>query len=568
MLLIIIFNFVPSINANSSFFHSQNKTKIKLADYETLKQEWLATQPKMKRYDIPVLSKESIPEILKYFNIKTSTPYGLDGKPTYNSYTENYMYWYFKNPPAGLICAFFKVRQNPFKEQYPTSGYKYTLDDLLKYEIAIEETFVFWDANKQPPQTNVNITFVKQDIYASDNKEKAINEYLIKNKIIQEPKLIKLGCYNATPTTGLVVPLPSINYTTHEKDNEIKNWLFQAQKYINHKTSSKEIQFPRLWSDKPFTYKIVPKIDFYETGFTENGNGYRAYNEMIERNTIQGESIQKAPGKYYCKPTINMNKIPYVTDGVELVFSEPVSVLEPPQQQQIEAIYFDDGIRFFPESSQTYTIEDLLKLSNGAKNIYLFSFNTKKRIKSIELPDAIDPYQAIRDWKRENNLYTFPPLVQEDDDEERSENRDAYIEINSAAYKKIEIIFPIKIVKHTFETTDCCYYLVCKNDTLQIKLAEQYRDAYGNWMDQCYIKPGISYSAQEIRNKFGRSSRDIYNQVGEKCRYRYVTNTFIDDWYVNGIECSGWNITFSNFYDTTPPPKKPQEMCCSFFHNI
>ncbi|AGL90893.1 hypothetical protein [Candidatus Phytoplasma australiense] len=559
MLLIIIFNFVPCINANSSFFNSQNKTKIKLADYETLKQEWLATQPKMKRYDIPVLSKESIHEILKYFNIETST-YGLNKKPTYNSYANNSLIWYFKNPPAGLICVFFKARQNPFKEQYPQACDKYTLDDFLKYEIAIEEAFVFWDANKQPTQTNVNITFVKQNIYASDNKEKAINEYLIKNKIIKEPKLTKLGCYNATPTTGLVVPLPSINYTTYEKDNEIKNWLLQAQKEYNHKTSSKEIQFPRFWNDKPFTYKIVPKIDFYKTGFRESGSGYRAYSEMIERNTIQGESIQKAPGKYYCTPSIDMHKIRYDTYGVGLVFSEPVSELEPPQQQQIEAIYFDDGIRFFPESSQTYTIKDLLKLSNGAKNIYLFSFTTKKRIKEIKLPDAIDPYQAIRDWKRENNLYTFPPLVQEDDYVERSENRDAGFEITSPAYKKISIPYLIKLVKHTFETTDCCYYLVCKNDTLQLQLAKQYRDAYAEWFKQCYIKAGGSYSAGEIRDKFGRSSRDIYNEEGKECRYYYVTNTFIDDWFVNGSYCSGSNNTFNNFYDTTPPPKKPQEL--------
>ncbi|AGL90036.1 hypothetical protein [Candidatus Phytoplasma australiense] len=384
MLLIIIFNFVPFINANSSFFHSQNKTKIKLADYETLQQEWLATQPKMKRYDIPVLSKESIPEILKYFNIKTSN-YGLDN-PTYNPYTKNFFCYELKNPPAGLICAFFKARQNPFKEKYPQDDDEYTLDDLLKYEIAIEEAFVFWDANKQPTQTNVNITFVKLDIFASDNKEKAINEYLIKNKIIKEPKPTKLGCYNATPTTGLVVPLPSINYTTHEKDNEIKNWLLQAQKKYNHKTSMKKIDFLTFWSDKPFTYIFTPKIDFLKIEEFSLMRVYRDTRELIKECTIRGESIQKAPGKYYCTPSIDMNKIGYDIGGVELVFSEPVSELEPPQQQQIEAIYFDDGIRFFPESSQTYNIEDLKKLSNGAKKIYLFSFTTKKESKKLNYP--------------------------------------------------------------------------------------------------------------------------------------------------------------------------------------
>ncbi|MDV3157493.1 MAG: hypothetical protein Q8760_02035 [Candidatus Phytoplasma australasiaticum] len=35
-------------------------------------------------------------------------------------------------------------------------------------------------------------------------------------------------------------------------------------------------------------------------------------------------------------------------------------------------IYFDDGIRVLPSESLKYTIHDLLKLSNGAKNAYLF----------------------------------------------------------------------------------------------------------------------------------------------------------------------------------------------------
>ncbi|AGL90522.1 FlxA-like family protein [Candidatus Phytoplasma australiense] len=497
MLLIIIFNFVPSINANSSFFNSQNKTKIKLADYETLKQEWLATQPKMKRYDIPVLSKESIPEILKYFNIETST-YSLDEKPTYNPYAKNIFYWELKNPPAGLICVFFKARKNPFKIKYPHDGDEYTLDDLLKYEIAIEEAFVFWDAQQKTQEEKGNMELIIINLFGDRSKEKAINDYLIQNQIIQEPKLIKLGCYNATPTTGLVVPLPLGEF----------NGIEIAAIYFDDGI--------RLLPENQKTRVLKQRIKQREGMIKEYQN-----NLIKTKNEITKELAPKQ---------------------IESL------------QEQIKEIYQEII------NHQTYNIEDLLKLSNGAKNIYLFSFKTKKNIEIIELPDAIDPYQAIRDWKRENNLYTFPPLVQEDDYEEQSKNREAYIEITSPAYKKISILFPIKIVEHTFETTDCCYYLVCKNDTLQIELAKQYLDAYVLWMKRCYIKPGISYSAGEIRDKFGRSSRDIYNEEGEECRYRYDINTFIDDWYVNGIECSGSNNTFYNFYDTTPPPKKPQEL--------
>ncbi|MDO8030282.1 hypothetical protein OC709_02050, partial ['Planchonia careya' phytoplasma] len=65
--------------------------------------------------------------------------------------------------------------------------------------------------------------------------------------------------------------------------------------------------------------------------------------------------------------------------------------------------------------TQTYNLADLLKLANGAKNIYLFSFNIQKRIKEIKLPDTDDPYQAIRNWKLDNNpcQYDYPKRLQQ-----------------------------------------------------------------------------------------------------------------------------------------------------------
>ncbi|WP_320414844.1 DUF2963 domain-containing protein [Mulberry dwarf phytoplasma] len=279
----------PSKTLGRSFFHRQTKSTIKLADYKTLQEEWLTFQPKMKRYDISVLSKESIPEILKYAGIKSDVvAYDNFKTPSYNSNNDSIFYWHIKDPPEGLMGVYFKPRSsNPFNIKYPAANKKYTLEDLLKYEIAIEEVFVFWDAQQKTQEEKVNLKVIISNIFVDQSKEEVINAKLTQMVDSQKPKLIKLGCYNATPNTGLVVPLPS-----------------------------------------------------------DDWNGLK-----------------------------------------------------------IEAIYFDDGIRLLPQ--ETSTIDDLLKLSNGAKNIYLFSFNTQKRIKSIELHDAIDPYQAIRTWKRDNNLFDY-----------------------------------------------------------------------------------------------------------------------------------------------------------------
>ncbi|UQV27402.1 hypothetical protein H7686_0001100 [Candidatus Phytoplasma asiaticum] len=146
--MLIILYVIPPLSAYSGF-HRQNKTKIQLSDSQTLQQKWLENQPKLKRYDISVLTKQSILEILKSFKIETST-YELDN-PAYNPYGLDFFYWELKDPPSGLLGVYLKPRNNPFHIRYPVADSKYTLTDLLKYEIAIEEAFVFWDANQQPP---------------------------------------------------------------------------------------------------------------------------------------------------------------------------------------------------------------------------------------------------------------------------------------------------------------------------------------------------------------------------------------------------------------------------------
>lgn len=431
MLLIINFNFVLSINAHSSFFHNQNETKIKLADYQTLKQEWLSTQPKMKRYDITVLSKESIPEILKYFDILISH-YDLTN-PAYNPYNSNFFRWHIKDPPKGLLGIYFKPRSNPFNIKYPSFDNKYTLEDLLKYEIAIEEAFVFWDAQQKTQEEKVNVELISINLFVDQSKEEAINNYLIVNNIIKEKKFIKLGCYNITPQTGLVAPLP--------------------------------------------LGKLV--------GF------------------------------------------------------------------EIENIYFDDGIRILPENKKNYTLEDLLKLSNGAKNIYLFSFNTQKRIKSIELPDAIDPYQAIRTWKRDNNLFDY-----EGEFIPQTDRKEALLTAShNTTTTKATISCELLQLKNIFETEKEKFIISCKDRNAKQRIFDNYGSEYINWLRQCYIKPGSYVTGDAVRNKIGRSNKTLYDENGNTHYYQYNEGFFFDTWYIDGNECAR---TYYHFLDTTTPPQRPQ----------
>ncbi|AGL90944.1 hypothetical protein SLY_1030 [Strawberry lethal yellows phytoplasma (CPA) str. NZSb11] len=66
----------------------------------------------MKRYDIPVLNKESIPEILNYFKISV-VGNNLDDS-RYNPYNQNYFQYQIKNPPDGLLAVYLRARDNKY----------------------------------------------------------------------------------------------------------------------------------------------------------------------------------------------------------------------------------------------------------------------------------------------------------------------------------------------------------------------------------------------------------------------------------------------------------------------
>ncbi|WP_026071935.1 hypothetical protein, partial [Vaccinium witches'-broom phytoplasma] len=365
----------------------------------------------MKRHDMNVLDINDIPHILKYYNLSASVNKQI---PTsFNQYNESFIHWHLKNPPSGLLGVYFKPRLNPFKIEYPYADNKYTLEDLLKYEIAIEEAFVFWDAKQKPQDENVNIKIIVTEILANKSKEEVINNYLIQKNIIKQPKLIKLGCYNVTPNTGLVLPLPQ------ETFHDI----------------------------------------------------------------------------------------------------------------QIDAIYFDDGIRIM--DPQQGNIQDLLKLSNGAKNIYLFIFNTIKRAIHINIPDSLNPYEQIRDWKRANNLYVY-----EGEYNRESKSGNSPITITEPAYKEINISYAINLLENNFETEDKIYRITCQDTKPKRDILMDYQKDYIAWLNQCYIKYGCTYQGETIRNKLGRSSRTLYDENGNTHYYRYEGGIFFDNWYIDGNDCS------------------------------
>ncbi|WP_284928690.1 hypothetical protein, partial [Candidatus Phytoplasma sp. AldY-WA1] len=383
---------------------------IQFADLEECKREWLQTQQPLKRHDIYIMSKDEIPQYMKLYNIDVKF---VSNTPSYNMYDYNIMNWYLKDPEPGLLGVYFTSRPNPFKSTYPNSDYKYTLNDLLKYELEISDAYVFWNAN----ETNLNLPIIHHivKIYTDQNnntyKENLIQKDLFDNKITNNRIHVDLNCYNSTTNTGLSVP------------------------------------------------------------FDSNG-AYFNY-------------------------------------------------------ERVEAVYFDGGFRL---ENPNINFNNLKQLANGAKNIHVYSFNLISKEKEyIHYEDLDDPYTSIRNWKKGNGLFNDPKVVKKSD-------------------YNWEIIGDNFILTHTVETEDKIYY---------IKFTSNYNEKLIQWKNQCDIKPGRVYTAKEIRDRFGRSSRTIYDEHGRSINYRYVEGTFIDDWYIDGSECIGSNNHFNSYLDRLQTPTPP-----------
>ncbi|WP_284928426.1 DUF2963 domain-containing protein [Candidatus Phytoplasma sp. AldY-WA1] len=87
-----------------------------------------------------------------------------------------------------------------------------------------------------------------------------------------------------------------------------------------------------------------------------------------------------------------------------------------------------------------------------------------------------------------------------------------------------------------------------------------YKEKLDQWKDNCYIKPGDYYDADEIRDKFGRYSQTIYDEKHNELYYKYTKRWLFDDWniYDNyGKAIFNYIETSEHYYNTTKPPQRP-----------
>jgi hypothetical protein len=209
LLTIFLFCTCCYIHAKLTNYFYQKKTHtIKLYSTQKLKDKWLVTQPELYIQNINVESRKDIPKIMELLDInKVRIPYRF---PSYNG-DNDCMYWYLKNPQDGLLNVYFKSRNNPFKITYPYVDNKYTLDELLTYEIAIEKAYVFWDISKAKIDSNVNIKTINLDYYFNTTKESELKKYLTET-IKANDRDVKLGCYNAVPDGAINVRFNSYEH--------------------------------------------------------------------------------------------------------------------------------------------------------------------------------------------------------------------------------------------------------------------------------------------------------------------------------------------------------------------
>jgi hypothetical protein len=229
----------------------------------------------------------------------------------------------------------------------------------------------------------------------------------------------------------------------------------------------------------------------------------------------------------------------------------------------ISAIYFDDGIRKINEKKGT--IENLIKMGNGAKNIYIFSF--QENIINIDLGLQQKPYDAINNWKKNYKLYDFSNSLYKENYKEDKDTKGN-----------------LKIVNCTITTKNTIYSIKVEKDySLEIK---QYFQKLIEWQKKCYFKPNNILDFENIREKTYSKYNFLYSNDNsgiyfyskqKKCYpieinngiYKFVVKIFDDPKSNNNkIIFSGYknqNIILNktdkclceSYIFMFPPPKKP-----------
>ncbi|CAP18450.1 conserved hypothetical protein [Candidatus Phytoplasma mali] len=254
-------------------------------------------------------------------------------------------------------------------------------------------------------------------------------------------------------------------------------------------------------------YHLVPITIAGETNQTtirEQINNYLLNNRIISTTKV-----------------INLNSYNMSVD-CGLVLPLPAGTY---QNQAITAVYFDGGIRII-ENPSKYSLADLLKLTNGANNVYLFTIKTPQKINIINHHVAnmeeivslmqsnynikIDGVDIIPSFNipMENCLYYY---FKNPDSNLLGAYFEAYPN-KSYPYADDTYTLQDMLQKHdTIKTAHVFWFDKEKAaKTKYNKDLKQYEIDLQNWKDQRIFKAGNVYRIGEIRAILGNNNRLLY----------------------------------------------------------
>ncbi|CCP88500.1 hypothetical protein, partial sequence, partial [Candidatus Phytoplasma solani] len=208
-----------------------------------------------KAHDIFISNQNDIQEILKTF------------KP-HNQYRHlSFERINLQTAPSGLLAVYAIPRLVLYRndEQFLHYSQKrnYNFDEILRNNSPFEEVVIFWNVNNFPRTFEPKIHLIEQDIYADQDKTKAIDNWLTSNNIISQFITIKLGCYNTFSTT-----IPCFSFPDKKTHGEYKYSVATKRLFKQIHFTSDGTRFNYIDEYDPITQKLIKRIFFQEDGQT------------------------------------------------------------------------------------------------------------------------------------------------------------------------------------------------------------------------------------------------------------------------------------------------------------
>ncbi|NWN45725.1 hypothetical protein [Candidatus Phytoplasma pruni] len=210
-----------------------------------------------------------------------------------------------------------------------------------------------------------------------------------------------------------------------------------------------------------------------------------------------------------------------------------------------QIVFFVDTAESHRSFKNPPDLSNLLKMSHGAKTVYVFNYTLNK--KTI-LQEITDVSLSVLESKMNN---AFHDITNKLLNTKYTDSGSIYGTWRSGNQT-------LKTIDRVIETFNTIFQLLGKqtydHEAERRREITYFHSSLRKWLIEAPIQGNTFYTGDQIRNTLGRYSRTLYDVKGNTHSYKYNETPFFDTWSIDGNSTrKKYDITLHTTFPPTPP---------------